>query len=295
MDANALRDATLTVLIPAYNEEDGIPGVLEELQRVLAMCSMRAFEIIVIDDGSSDGTAEQVRKYPDVKLLRHPSNRGYGAALKTGVREARHEWVCITDADGTYPNERIPDLLMEAIAGADMVVGSRTAPGARHSVLRRIPKAFLRRYAEWVARAKIDDLNSGLRIFRREPAERLLHLLPDGFSFTTTITLAMLTNHQSLRFVPIQYADRIGRSKIRPVRDTLNFLLLIVRIGTYFAPLRIFMPMAAALFALFIMSFTYDVIVLSNLTDKTLIFLTTSMNIGMFGLLADAIQRRIGE
>jgi glycosyltransferase involved in cell wall biosynthesis len=295
MDENALREATLTVLVPAYNEQDGIPAVLDELQRVLAVRPPRAFEIIVIDDGSTDGTAEQVRKHAGVKLLQHPSNRGYGAALKTGVRESRYEWICITDADGTYPNERIPDLLAEAVAGADMVVGARTAPGARHSILRRIPKLFLRRYAEWVARARIDDLNSGLRIFRREPAERLLHLLPDGFSFTTTITLAMLTHYRTLRFVPIEYADRIGRSKIRPIRDTLNFLLLIVRIGTYFAPFRIFMPMAAALFALFLMSFAYDVIVLRNLTDKTLIFLTTSMNIGMFGLLADAIQRRIGE
>jgi glycosyltransferase involved in cell wall biosynthesis len=295
MDENALRDVTLSVLVPAYNEEDGIPAVLDELQRVMAKCPMRAFEIIVIDDGSSDGTSEKVRKHPDVRLLRHPSNRGYGAALKTGVREARYDWICITDADGTYPNERIPDLLTEAVAGADMVIGARTAPGARHSVLRRIPKLFLRRYAEWVAHAKIDDLNSGLRVFRRESAGRLLQLLPDGFSFTTTITLAMLTNHQSLRFVSIQYADRIGRSKIRPIRDTLNFLLLIIRIGTYFAPFRIFMPMAAALFALFVVSFAYDVVMLRNLTDKTLIFLTTSMNIGMFGLLADAIQRRIGR
>lgn len=282
----------VSVIVPAYNEEDAIVGVLEGLLEVLRRAAaVDAYEILVVDDGSSDATAERARSVSGVELVQHPRNMGYGAAIKSGIRRARYAWICITDADGTYPNERIPDLLAAA-EGAAMVVGARTGDDVEYPFLRRIPKAFLRRYAQWLTRAPIDDMNSGLRVFRLDSARRVLHLLPNGFSLTTTLTMALMTDGDVVRFVPIGYSSRIGKSKIRPIRDTVSFFMLIVRTGTYFAPFRVFMPFAFLLFAIFAASATYDIVVLRDMTDKTLIFLTLSLNLGMFALLADMIQKR---
>ena len=281
----------VSVVVPAYNEERGIRTVLASLVQTLSALPGLTYEIIVVDDGSTDGTSEALRDLPDVSVVRHDSNRGYGAALKTGLRHARYEWICITDADGTYPNERIGDLLA-ATDGAHMVVGARTAPGAHDPWLRRLPRTFLRNYAEWVTRHRIADMNSGLRIFRKDLAERFLHLLPDGFSFTTTITIALLMSYYTVRYIPIGYAKRVGRSKIDPVGDTLRFLVLILRTGMYFAPLRTLVPPTMALLLLFVGSASYDLFHLHNLTDKTLIVLVLSVNAGTLALVADMIHKR---
>jgi glycosyltransferase involved in cell wall biosynthesis len=282
---------TVSVVVPAYNEEHGIRPVLTSLVQTMNALPAVTYEIIVVDDGSTDGTTEAVRDLPGVCVVRHDSNRGYGAALKTGLRHARYEWICITDADGTYPNERIGDLLA-ATADAHMVVGARTAPGVQDSWLRRLPRTFLRRYAAWVTRRKIDDLNSGLRIFRKDLAERFLHLLPDGFSFTTTITIALLMSYYTVRFIPIGYARRVGKSKIDPIGDTIRFLVLILRTGMYFAPLRTLVPPTLVLFLLFSGSAAYDVFWLHDLTEKTLILLVLSVNTGTLALVADMIHKR---
>jgi glycosyltransferase involved in cell wall biosynthesis len=281
----------VSVVVPAYNEEHGIRPVLTSLLQTLSALQEVTYEIIVVDDGSTDGTSEAVRDLPGVSVVRHDSNRGYGAALKTGMRHARYEWICITDADGTYPNERIGDLLA-ATDSAHMVVGARTAPGVQDSWLRRLPRTFLRRYAEWVTRRKIADMNSGLRVFRKDLAERFFHLLPDGFSFTTTITIALIMSHYTVRYLPIGYARRVGKSKIDPIGDTLRFLVLILRTGMYFAPLRTLVPPTVALFLLFVGSAAYDILCLHNLTDKTLILLVLSMNTGTLALVADMIHKR---
>ncbi len=293
MSANPNAPRRVSLIVPTFNEQGAIATVLDDLRRILSSAGLAAWEILVVDDGSTDETVSAVRLGEGVALLRHPRRLGYGAALKTGIRRAAYDWIAITDADGTYPNERLPDLF--AAAGeATMVVGARTAEGARHPRFRRLPKAFLRRYAEWITHSRIEDMNSGLRVFRRDVAERLLHLLPDGFSFTTTITIAMLTNHWGVAYVPVSYAPRVGRSKIRPIRDTLGFLMLIVRTGTYFAPFRIFMPIAAVLAIAFTTSALYDILALDNLTDKTLILLTLTTHVAGFALLADMIHKRSG-
>ncbi len=284
----------LSLVIPAYNEEQAVSGVLKALLAALNGAELADFEILVVDDGSTDRTSEFVQAIEGVTLIQHQRNRGYGAAIKTGIRHARYPWIAITDADGSYPNERIPELLAAADDAA-MVVGARTAVDAKHSWLRKIPKALLRRYAEWLTRTGITDLNSGLRVFRSDAVKRVVNLLPDGFSLTSTLTMALLHNNESVRFVPIGYAARIGKSKIRPVRDTLNFLMLIIRTGTYFAPFRVFMPPAAVFFVLFLVSAVYDVVVLRNLTEKSLILLTLSMNLGIYALLADMIQKQRHE
>jgi glycosyltransferase involved in cell wall biosynthesis len=282
-----------TIVVPCYNEHDGVGGVIESL---LTYCKeIGAYEIIVVDDGSSDGSADVLaqytRRYPHVRVITHQHNRGYGAALKTGILHAAAELVVITDADGTYPNKCIPALL-ELAQTSDMVVGARAMGSIVYPLNRKIAKFFLRQYASWLVGRPIPDINSGLRVLRRSVVEKFLNILPDGFSFTTTITLAMLTNHYEVRYVPIGYARRVGRSKIRPIKDTLNFLQLILRTGMYFAPMRVFLPVAMLLSLFFIISLTYDLFVLRDLTDTTLVFLLFTMNTGMFALLADMIDKR---
>ncbi len=287
------RGLRFSVIVPCYNEVEGILGTIRSLHRHLADAG--AYEIIVVDDGSTDESAALVaaesERDPRVRLVAHDRNRGYGASLKTGLRRARAELIAITDADGTYPLDRLP-ALVTAAESADMVVGARTAADVEYPLIRKLPKAVLTWYASWMANQRIPDLNSGLRVFRRQIAERYLSVLPDGFSFTTTITLAMLTHHYDVRFEPIGYLRRIGRSKIRPIRDTLNFLQLIFRTAVYFAPLRAFTPVLLVLAAVFSASAAYDVFVIRNLTDKTLIFLMLVLNTGLFALLADMIDKR---
>jgi glycosyltransferase involved in cell wall biosynthesis len=285
-----------SVIVPCFNEQEAIVDTLQSLRENLA--GLSDYELIVINDGSTDGTAALVSELAgqddDLLVVTHDRNRGYGASLKTGIRHATSDWIAITDADGTYPNERLADLVA-LTERFDMVVGSRTAPGAKYPFLRRIPKYFLRVYASWLAREPIPDLNSGMRVFRKDLAEQFLNVLPDGFSFTTTITLALLTNRYRVFYLPISYTQRIGKSKIQPIRDTLRFFQLIVRTGVYFAPLRFFAPFIALLTAAFSCAFAYDVFFLRNLTDKTLILFMFTMNTMFFALLADMIDKRSGR
>lgn len=282
-----------TVIVPCYNEEQGVSQTMEHL--LANEPDPSVFEIVAVDDGSTDGThdilQEYAEQYPNVHLLRHQRNLGYGAALKTGIRKARAELIATTDADGTYPNERIPELVA-ACHEYDMVVGARTADDVEYSKLRAAPKFFLQRWMSWIARQKIPDINSGMRVFRKSSAEQFIGILPDGFSFTVTITLAMLTNYRPTLFVPISYRKRIGESKLSPIRDTLRFIALILRTGTYFAPLRVFSPFIGLLFTMLLVSLIYDVVYLGNLTDKTVLLFLFALNAGMFALLADMIDKR---
>ncbi len=290
-----MTDSTLTysIIVPCYNEEAAVARTIDHL--LANESDPSTFELIVVNDGSTDSTREILEeyeaRYSNVHLLHHSSNQGYGASLKTGIRKARAELIAITDADGTYPNERLPELVA-ACKEHDMVVGARTADGAEYSKLRAAPKFFLQRWMSWIARQHIPDINSGMRVFRKSIAERFIGILPDGFSFTVTITLAMLTNYRPTLFVPITYRKRIGQSKLRPFRDTLRFVALILRTGTYFAPLRVFFPFVGLLFLMVVVSLVYDVVHLGNLTDKTVLLFLFALNAGMFALLADMIDKR---
>lgn len=281
-----------SVVIPAYNEEQGIEATLQRLNSSLAACDQE-YEIIIVNDASTDHTSRLLRSRRNIRLVEHETNLGYGASLKTGIRHARHPLVVIVDADNTYPLEDIPQLLKLA-EDADMVVGARIGRNSHHPPLRRIPKWFLTRFAEWIARRPIPDLNSGMRVFRKSVVERFLNILPNGFSFTTTITLALLTNGYRVRYEPIDYHPRLGRSKVRPVKDTLVFLQLILRTGAYFAPLRVFLPVAAVFFMAFLLSVGDDVFIHADLTERSLTLLIAATQLGMFALLADMIDKRSG-
>jgi len=282
-----------TVVVPCYNEEDAIGETIESLQQCLA--GKGPYELIVVDDGSTDRSSEILRaaqkENTSLTVVHHAKNRGYGAALKTGIRRASSEIIAITDADGTYPHEQLPELISLA-QEADMVVGSRTGTAVKYSWIRRIPKAFLSTYASWLAGRKIPDINSGMRVFRRSVVERFIKLLPDTFSFTMTITLATLRSNYDVRFVPISYAPRVGKSKIHPIKDTMRFCQLIVRTGMYFAPMRVLFPVGLVLLLGFFVSALYDVFVLKNITDKTVLLLMFALNTAMFALLADMIDKR---
>lgn len=282
-----------SLVVPCFNEEHAIAGTVDELLATLQ--SVGPWEIVIVNDGSTDGTAavlEQLAvRESGLRIVHHSRNKGYGAALKTGIRHATSDLIVITDADGTYPNHRIGELV-ELTREADMVVGARVGADVKYPLIRKIPKVFMRAYAEWIAEQDIPDLNSGMRAFRRPVVERFLNILPNGFSFTTTITLAMLTNSYTVRYMPISYAPRIGKSKIKPVQDTLRFFQLILRTGMYFAPLRIYAPILVTVLLAFLGSLAYDVFVLRDLTEKTLLLMVLLLNSGMFALLADMIDKR---
>jgi glycosyltransferase involved in cell wall biosynthesis len=292
-EPHAGKGARFAVIVPCYNERDSIGAVVESL---LTYCATSGpYDLIVVDDGSTDGSAEILRRlrqrHPEVQVLTHPHNRGYGAALKTGIRHTSAELIVITDADQTYPNDRIPELL-EWAQGVDMVVGARKIDPNIYPRSRRIAKFFLIQYASWIVGAVIPDINSGLRVMRRAVVEQFFHILPDTFSFTTTITVAMLTNCYTVQYVPVTYEARVGHSKIKPIQDTLRFIQLLLRTGMYFAPLRVFLPVATFLGLLFLGSLAYDVLVLRDLTEKTLTFLLFALNTAMLALLADMFDKR---
>jgi glycosyltransferase involved in cell wall biosynthesis len=227
----------VTILIPAFNESQAIGFVIEHIQ---AICSDVVQEVIVIDDGSSDDTA-YIAKNAGSTVIRHKQNLGYGAALKTGIRQAKTEFVLTMDADGQHQAEDVLRL-WELAEDCDMVVGQRIS--LIHSPLWRMPgKWLLWSMANYLTRRKIPDLNSGLRLIRRDVAQRYLHLCPSGFSFSTTITMALLSRGYSVTYVPIQVKKRVGKSTVS-VATGLDTIILILRIAALFNPLRVFIPIS---------------------------------------------------
>ena len=223
------KDSTVkiqtSVVIPCYNEDKGVIRSLDEIFAILN--DRNDFEIITINDGSTDDTLQILHEYasqkPLVRVVNNSTNIGYGASLKKGIRQAKGNIIVITDADCTYPASEIP-LLLEKVDAVDMAVGARTGNEVQIPLVRRPAKWALLKYARWMARADIKDLNSGLRAFHKKEAIRFFPLLPDGFSFTSTITLAMHVNGMQVSYHPINYNKRVGKSSIRPIRDTLCIL-----------------------------------------------------------------------
>lgn len=244
------NQTNISIVIPCYNEAGGVTDSLNEVCKALRKHD--DFEIITVNDGSVDETPAILEKYASknqsVRVIHNESNFGYGASLKRGIREAEGDLIVITDSDGTYPASSIPELL-EELKEYDMAVGARIGQKVQVPLVRRPAKWVLLCYARWMARADIKDLNSGLRAFRKKDALHFLPLLPEGFSFTSTITLAMHVNGMRVMYLPINYRKRIGRSSIRPIRDTLAFFSLVLRTTMYFRPLQVFGTLSGFLLA----------------------------------------------
>ncbi|HRT61719.1 MAG TPA: glycosyltransferase family 2 protein, partial [Syntrophales bacterium] len=229
---------------PAYNEKEGIATVVTNIQHTLD-ATTRRYEIIVVDDGSGDGTADEARR-AGARVISHPYNIGNGAAVKTGIRNARGEILVILDGDGQHDPADITRLL-EKIGPYDMVVGARTRE-SQTSLHRDLANRIYNRLATYVCRRKIEDLTSGFRAIKAHIARGFVYLLPNTFSYPTTITLAVVRSGYSLAYVPIRAGKRSGKSKIKLLRDGVRFFLIIVKIATLFSPMRIFIPVSAAMF-----------------------------------------------
>lgn len=278
----------LSIIIPAYNEVESIFDVIQKIQ---TYCAGIDYEILVVDDGSTDGTAELIQR-EGIKVYKNPSNLGYGATVKVGVREASNDLICITDADGTYPSDRIPDLLnVLHECDADMVVGTR--PWKKIELKRRFAKFIIHKFSELLLSKKIPDMNSGLRIFRKSIFNQFLNIFPNGFSITSTMTMAFLFYGYRTEFVEIDYYERVGKSKIHPIKDTLNFVQLILRTILYFDPLKIFLPPALLLLVGGFCLVILQIILIQNITSLTAIILFSGMQLLAIGLLADMINRKL--
>ncbi|MEE2753847.1 MAG: glycosyltransferase family 2 protein [Candidatus Latescibacterota bacterium] len=280
----------VSIIIPAYNEENGIVDTVTEVRKVMSE-SHYDYEVIVVDDGSTDKTSERVRT-TGARVVRHPENRGYGAGLKTGIRSSKGDWIVIMDADLTYPADRIPDLLRDA-GEYDMVVGARVGGAAKIPLIRRPAKWVLSKVANYLAETKIPDYNSGLRVFRKDLALKFFKILPQGFSFTTTITLCSLCHGFRVKYIPIDYHKRAGKSKIHPIKDTYRFFMLIVRTTVYFNPLRVFMPIGTVLGTLGMAKLAHEIIVTGGLAETSVLLLLASFQTIALGLIADMINKRI--
>lgn len=276
----------VSIVIPAFNEEGAIADGVREVLAVMERVGVD-FELVVVDDGSEDRTAEQAEQ-AGARVVSLPENQGYGAALKAGINRTQYDVIVITDADGTYPAESIP-VLLDELDEYDMVVGARVGEHVAIPLARRPAKWFLRRLASYLAGREIPDLNSGLRVMRRTLVKRFEHLLPSGFSFTTTITLASLCSGSLVRYSPIDYRKRIGDSKIRPTH-AVEFLLLILRTIVYFNPLKVFIPLGAVFFAGGSAKFVYDLYI-GNLSESAIMGFMGAAILWAVGLLSDQISR----
>lgn len=276
----------LSVVIPAYNEGAQVVPTVDRIRSVLLEAGI-VHEIIIVDDGSKDDTFEHAQS-TGANVIRMPQNGGYGRALKAGVAVSQAQFVAIIDADGTYPAEPLPEMLALARFN-DMVTGHRGAAMENVPLARRPAKKMLNWIASKLAGHRITDLNSGLRVFRKEALTQYLHLLPNAFSFTTTITLCMLASGRPTAYIPITYGKRVGSSKIKP-SDFLRFMALIVRMTAYFQPLRIFAPIALFLFVLGLGKAIYDIF-LDNLSETAVFGMLGGIMVFSLGLIADMVSR----
>lgn len=290
MKGSAVDSANLiSIIIPMYNEKEAIGAELELITATME-ANGQPYEIIVVDDGSTDGCADIVRQWEQVRLIQHRFNRGTGAARTTGVKAARGDLVLMTDADSTYPNQDMPRML-EALEGYDMVVGARRWEAGTLRWLRTPTKTFIRLLASYLTGFSIPDLNSGFRAFRRDIILRYLNVLPNTHSWVSTITIMMLSSGYAVNFIPIDYYKRRGKSKFHPLKDTYNYLIQVLRTVMYFNPLKIFVPLASLLFLAGTGKLIYDLFFafFPRIRESTVIILVVAVLMLMNGLLADLI------
>lgn len=280
----------VSIILPVYNEAEHLE---QEVTRVRAAMdsSPYSYEIIVVDDGSSDNSAEVASRIPGIRFLHFLQNRGSGSARKAGTKAARGRVTVWTDVDMTYPNDTIPQLVKE-LDGYDQVVGARTTEEGTVKALRVPAKWLIRKLASFLTSTKIPDLNSGFRAFRTDVARQYLNQLPVGFSCVTTITMTFLANGYSVKYVPIEYAKRAGESKFHWYKDTRRYATQVVRMILSYNPLRIFMPVGLTLLGVGSVKLLVDVIGKDfRVPVNTLLILFAAFQVMAIGLLADLVTR----
>jgi glycosyltransferase involved in cell wall biosynthesis len=288
------EELDVSVVLPCYNERDHVELEVKRIRAALTAAGLR-HELVCVDDGSTDGTREVLQAIDGIRTILLPRNQGSGTARRIGTQHAKGRVVVWTDADLTYPNERIPELVAQLDETYDQVVGARKSEAGSYRLLRVPAKWAIRRLAAYLTSTDIPDLNSGLRAFKRSVAEPYLRLLPPGFSCVTTITLAFLSNGHPVKYVPVDYFKRAGRSKFHPFRDAYNYLLQVLRMVMYFNPLRVLMPVALALLATTAAKLAYDLVVHHlRVTGSTVLVGLAAFNIIAIALLADLVVHRSG-
>jgi glycosyltransferase involved in cell wall biosynthesis len=301
MSPPSSQNPYVSIILPCYNEQGHVTAEVERICETMD-ASGYGYELLAFDDASTDETLarlyEAAPRFPHLQVVHFSRNGGSGTIRRIGTQQARGEIVVWTDADMTYPNERIPEIvqILEKDPTLDQVVGARTSEQGTHKLLRVPAKWFIRKIAERLTNSQIPDLNSGFRAFRRQVSLPYLRLLPPGFSCVTTITLAFLCNQHQVYYLPIEYAKRSGSSKFHFVTDAYRYILQVLRMVMYFNPLKVLMPLALFLLGLGIAKGIYDMAAhpLLVAVDTVLIFVT-GLIIASLALLADLIVRSRGD
>ena len=280
----------ISIIIPVYNEEKAVKETIDSIKEIINHIKEYGYEIIAVDDCSKDKSGEILDKISGIKVLHNKQNRGYGASLKRGIEEAKGNWILIIDADGTYPTQEIHSLV-KYLDCYDMVVGARNKKNVNTPLLRRIPKWFLNKFASFLIKKKIPDLNSGLRIFNKEKCLEFWNLYPERFSFTSTITMAFLSKGYKIKYISINYFKRKGKSSISPF-DFYNFNNLLLKMTLLFNPIKIFSTISIFLVLTAIAVAIYSIYFLGQLMDVTVLLLMLSaLQIFLFGLIAHVVVK----
>ena len=280
-------DELFSIVLPIFNEEQAIKDTVEQIQASLKNSGLN-FEIIAVNDGSTDKSGEILQSLSGLKVINHKINTGYGSALKTGIKNARGEWIVITDVDGTYPIEDISRLAAET-ADFDMVVGARQGLVAKDPAARHLAKKLLNNFASFLAGQKITDINSGLRLFKKSIVLDYWNLFPDRFSFTSTLTMVCFTNGYQVKYLPINYYKRVGQSSIRP-KNFVEFVRLVTKLALYFRPFKVFAWISLFIFALSLLIGFYSALIIGKLADViTIVLVMTALQTFFFGVLAEIV------
>ncbi|MCE9637915.1 MAG: glycosyltransferase family 2 protein [Planctomycetes bacterium] len=276
----------VSIILPAKNEEAAIGGVLGRLHAVMATRGHETWEFVVVDDGSTDGTSD-VASTAGARVVRHPYSMGNGAAIKAGMRAAQGETFVMMDADGQHLPEDVPRLL-DALPGYGMVVGARTK-GTGTGAHRGLANWVYNSLASYVVNRKVEDLTSGFRAVQAEHARRFIYLLPNTFSYPTTITLAFFRSGLPVRYVPIEAKKRIGKSHISVLRDGTRFLMIILRIATLFSPLRVFLPVSVTFFLAGLGWYVWTLTTETRFTNASLLAFMLSVLLFALALISEQV------
>lgn len=283
-----MNKLNLSIIVPVYNEEKTVGKTISSLLENASALGVD-YEIIAVNDGSTDGSLAVLEKFTAIKKISHPANKGYGASLKTGIRHSRYDWIMIIDADGTYLPDYLPKLA-KAADGADMVVGARDKNSAGIPMERKHAKKFLNWFAGYLAGKKIPDLNSGMRLFKKEMALKYWDLFPDRFSFTSTLTMIAATKSYETVFASIDYLKRESKSSMKP-KAFFGFIKLVVKLSLFFKPIKVFGPISLIIFlgALGILAAFLTGLTDSFLDTTFVILIATALQTFFFGLLAEIV------